>query len=78
MRSTQIVRNVLRQFGVDYAFTNKYKNCRTVKCYRGHFRTRANQENAEICIKASLAAAGIEGASISDQHAFIVRLPLDY
>ena len=32
--ATKIVRRVMKSFGKSQVWTNKYKNCRTVKCYQ--------------------------------------------
>lgn len=33
--NTKLVREIMRKFGRIAIWTNKYKNCRTVKCYSG-------------------------------------------
>ena len=83
MRSTLKVRKIMQQFGKNFVFTNKYDNCRTVKCYAGQHTS--DDAMLETIVK-ELAAAGVEvttkrvihitGQSWGARNSVIVRLPL--
>ncbi len=89
MRNTQIARNILRNANIPLyggaLYTNKYENCRTVKCY-------ARKDQRDVILDTVLDAmddAGLEG-DVKMIHAdmgrgrdtqiaaLIIRLPLEY
>lgn len=79
--TTKIVRAIMRKFGKESVFTNKYEKCRTVKCYVG--RGLRNKEMVKAIAK-TLGALGVD-FSIKETNAYapwahngsiIVRVPL--
>ena len=81
MRSTLLVRCLMTAHGKGQIFTNKYKTCRTVKCY-----SYAGEKDAALIkgIKEALTAAGVQhSVKFHDVESYygsikslIVRLPL--
>lgn len=61
LRPTQIVRSVMRSHGKPsyYIYTNKYENCRTVKCYH-----RGNPIELVGDIRTALIKSGVNSFSI--------------
>ena len=57
IRPTQLVRNVMYKHGKCMVFTNKYKTCRTVKCY---FDPKVGAEQLKSDITSVLQTAGVK------------------
>ena len=57
IRPTQLVRNVMYKHGNALVFTNKYKTCRTVKCY---FDPKVGAEELKSAITSVLQTAGVQ------------------
>jgi hypothetical protein len=77
--NTKLIRAIMRKFGRTEIWTNKYKTCRTVKCYVG-------KRNAEMekSIAKKLGAAGVKfsiktipGYAMWARDSFIVTVPLE-
>jgi len=81
MRNTQVVRNVMNTISPGCSkFTNKYKNCRTVKCYGGINKfdaIRADLNKTGISFSAKIKAREYAGNG-NMNFSIIVRLPLGF
>ena len=83
MRNTEIVRFAMRLAGKTRIWTNKYDNCRTVKCYGGigtlvrveAFLMSEMGLNEDYKIKLVPCQGWVKGSSVKS---IIVRLPLTY
>lgn len=79
LSNTRFVRIIMQKYGKSQIFTNKYENCRTVKCY-------GNATETEKMVKDILTQLQEMGVSATvnytkKQHSFsapatIIRLPL--
>mgnify|MGYP001254103703 CR=1 FL=1 len=83
MRPTLIVRQIMQQFGKNRIFTNKYENCRTVKCYYGglkdgelvaYIKDMLARNDVKCTVKARIAKNRTN--CWSPASSLIVRLPL--
>lgn len=86
-RLTAQVRKILRETGVAGSYemwTNKYKNCRTVKCYAprdNNLIAKAASQIEKLCIANGVKfdMKVIEGRTwYGNRRSVIVRLPRDY
>lgn len=57
IRPTQIVRGVMYSHKSELVYTNKYKTCRTVKCY---FDPKVGAEQLKADITTALHSAGVQ------------------
>lgn len=85
MRNTVLARNLIRESGLPFwntLYTNKYKNCRTVKA-----TVPSDVTERQLADAAAYVEASIDGASVKIRRfpryygntglSFIVRLPLE-
>ena len=65
--------------GAVLMYTNKYANCRTVKCYPGNWGGGVDYDSICNNLPIVMLAAGVTGYSVKRiSRAIIVRLPLDF
>lgn len=80
MRSTLLVRCLMEAHGKDTVYTNKYKTCRSVKCYAGFEDNTALINSITEALNAAKIPFSVN-CTASQNHGYtpaslIIRLPL--